>query len=252
MQVLEDIPDNQLFLASVVAGSLLEMIRTSVLYPLSTVKVRVQARKPESTDKERRPWEQFGAAWRTTFEEITRGDLYAGIVPSLLITVPASGVYAGMKEVSRRELARAARFLAVQHLLPDDAAAAALVVSLLAAFIADVAALAVRTPGDVLALRLQVFGEVNVRSDLSNWAKDSVALLRPMVLTDVPFLLGRIFLTAAVTTGGENLGRYEFETVAIGERRRVRAGPFSPRRHAHARLPTPPCRTSPQPACARF
>ena len=38
-----------------------------------------------------------------------------------------------------------------------------------------------------------------------------------MILTDIPFFMGRVFLNAAVTTSGENLGRYEFETITIGE-----------------------------------
>ena len=88
-------------------------------------------------------------------------------------------------------------------------------INLLAAFIADVGSLAVRTPADVLSLRLQVFGRTNIRSDFGDWAKDSVALLPAMILTDVPYLLSRIFLNAAITTSGENLGRYEVETIAI-------------------------------------
>ena len=56
-----------------------------------------------------------------------------------------------------------------------------------------------------------------MRSDFTNWAKDSFLLLPSMIKTDVPFLLSRIFLNAAVTTSGENLGRYEFETIGVGE-----------------------------------
>ena len=44
-----------------------------------------------------------------------------------------------------------------------------------------------------------------------------MALLPSMILTDLPFLLSRIFLNAAITTQGENLGQYELETIAIGE-----------------------------------
>ena len=36
-------------------------------------------------------------------------------------------------------------------------------------------------------------------------------------IISVPFLLSRIFLNAAVTTSGENLGRYEVETIGVGE-----------------------------------
>jgi len=115
----------------------------------------------------------------------------------------------------------AVQFQALRNLFPGDAAASsyysALVVNLLAAFVADIASLAIRTPADVLALRLQVFGNNNVKSDYTDWAKDSVALLPAMLITDRPFLLSCIFLNAAITTRGENLGRYELETITIGE-----------------------------------
>mmetsp|Transcript_27347 Transcript_27347/g.57744 ORF Transcript_27347/g.57744 Transcript_27347/m.57744 type:complete len:671 (+) Transcript_27347:88-2100(+) len=220
LRVLKSIPDNQLFLASVFAGSITEIIRTSLLYPLSTVKARVQARTSRRSNRKRSAARKLRVSWLTAVHEIKRGDWYAGILPSLLITVPASGVYSGMKEVSRRAISMAIHFQVFQNLFPGDDAAAssyysALVVNLLAAFVADIASVAIRTPADVLALRLQVFGNANVRSDFGNWAKDSVALLPSMILTDVPFLLSRIFLNAAITTSGENLGQYEFETIGI-------------------------------------
>ncbi len=105
-----------------------------------------------------------------------------------------------------------------QNVLPHDENASvysALVVSLLAAFVADIASLALRTPADVLSLRLQVFGGTNVNSDLSSWLKDSIALLPAMIVTDTPYLLSRIFLNAAILTGGENLGKYEVETIVV-------------------------------------
>eukprot|EP00584_Thalassiosira_punctigera_P008853 CAMPEP_0172544626 /NCGR_PEP_ID=MMETSP1067-20121228/14734_1 /TAXON_ID=265564 ORGANISM="Thalassiosira punctigera, Strain Tpunct2005C2" /NCGR_SAMPLE_ID=MMETSP1067 /ASSEMBLY_ACC=CAM_ASM_000444 /LENGTH=625 /DNA_ID=CAMNT_0013331221 /DNA_START=281 /DNA_END=2159 /DNA_ORIENTATION=+ len=220
MQVLKSIPNDQLFLASVLAGGLTEMIRTSLLHPLSTIKARVQARTSRSAGRTRPLPRKLKATWSTALYEAKRGDLYAGIAPSLLVAVPASGVYSGMKEVSRRAFSMAIRLQAIQSLFPaDDGAASsyysALVVNLLAAFVADIAALVVRTPADVLTLRLQVFGDTNVKSDFGSWAKDSVALLPAMILTDIPFLLSRIFLNAAITTSGENLGRYELETITI-------------------------------------
>ena len=36
-----------------------------------------------------------------------------------------------------------------------------------------------------------------------------------MIICDIPFLLSRIFLNAAITTQGENLGKYEAETIAV-------------------------------------
>ena len=222
VKVLKSIPSEQLFLASVFAGSLTEMIRTCLLYPLSTVKARVQARTVRGSANRKRPMlRKLRVTWLTFLYETKRGDWYAGILPTILITVPASGVYSGAKEVSRRAFSMAIQFQVIQNLFPGDADASsyysALVVNLLAAFVADVASLAIRTPADVLALRLQVFGDNNVKSDYTDWAKDSLALLPAMLLTDIPFLLSRIFLNAAITTSGENLGRYEFETIVIGE-----------------------------------
>lgn len=223
LRVLKEIPNEQLFVASVFAGSLTEIIRTSILYPLSTVKSRVQARKSRSSNRKRPLLRKLRITWLTFAYEAKRGDWYAGLLPSMLITVPASGVYSGAKEVSKRAFSMAIQVQLVQNLFTGDAATSsyysALVVNLLAAFVADIAALAIRTPADVLSLRLQVFGDNNVRSDFGSWAKDSVALLPAMLLTDLPFLLSRIFLNAAITTSGENLGRYEVETITIGEYR---------------------------------
>lgn len=219
VQVLKSIPDDQLFVASVVAGSLTEVIRTTLLYPLSTVKARVQARSLRSTNRKRKLLRKLKVTWLTFFYETKKGGLYAGVIPSLLITVPASGVYAGTKEVSRRAFSMAIPY--IDTVLPhhDESTSIAyfnaLIVSLLAAFVADIAALALRTPADVLSLRLQVFGDTNVNSDLSSWLKDSIALLPSMIVCDIPFLLSRIFLNAAILTSGENLGTYEVETIVV-------------------------------------
>jgi uncharacterized protein (UPF0254 family) len=217
-KVLKQIPDDQLFIASVLAGSVTEVIRTTLLYPLSTIKARVQARSLRSTNRKRKLLRKLKVTWLTFVYETKRGELYAGILPSLLITVPASGVYAGTKEVSRRAFTMAIPF--VENLLPHGENNATvvystLVVSLLAAFVADIVSLALRTPADVLSLRLQVFGDKNVNSDLSSWARDSFALLPSMILCDIPYLLSRIFLNAAITTSSDNLSKYEVETVAV-------------------------------------
>ena len=222
LQVLKSIPNEQLFAASVFAGSLTESVRVLLLYPLSTVKARVQARTSRSgTNRKRSLKRKLKLSWLTFLYETKRGDWYDGILPSLLITVPASGVYSGAKEVSRRAFSMAFQLQLIQNLFPagdDDVVSSyysALVVNLMAAFVADIAALAIRTPADVLALRLQVFGKSNVKSDFGNWAKDSFALLPSMIICDIPFLLSRIFLNAAITTQGENLGKYEAETIAV-------------------------------------
>eukprot|EP00804_Cyclotella_cryptica_P017267 CCRYP_016827-RA/>CCRYP_016827-RA protein AED:0.02 eAED:0.02 QI:0/-1/0/1/-1/1/1/0/425 len=221
LKVLKEIPDDQLFEASVLAGSITEIVRSTVTYPLGTVKARVQARRSKSIGL-RRPrslLRKFRITWLTFVFETKRGNLYAGILPTLLIAIPASGVYSGVKEVSRRAFSMGIQSQAVQSIFPSDGELSsyvrALSANLLSALVADVASLAVRTPADVLALRLQVFGRSNVRSDFTDWAKDSVLLLPAMVLTDLPYLMSRIFLNAAITTSGDNLGKYEVETIFI-------------------------------------
>lgn len=219
MKVLKEIPNDQLFTASVIAGSLTEIIRTTVTYPLKTVKTRVQARTLRSTNRNRPLLRKVKVTWLTFVYETKRGDWYAGILPTLLVTIPASGVYSGVKEVSRRAFSLAIQIQLIQNYFPDNAVSSsyfkALIVNLLAALVADVASLVVRTPADILALRLQVFGANNVRSDFGEWAKDSLLLLPAMISTDLPYLMSRILLNAAVTTSGENLGRYELETIII-------------------------------------
>ncbi|KAL7524227.1 hypothetical protein ACHAWF_000873, partial [Thalassiosira exigua] len=209
-KVLKSIPNDQIFIALVLAGSLTEMIRAGLLYPLSTVKARVQARTLRSTNRRRPRLRKLRVTWLTFLYESKRGDLYSGIIPSLL-------VYSGAKEVARRAFSMTIQFQVVQNLFPGDSTTASyystLIVNLLAAFVADIASLAIRTPADVLTLRLQVFGRSNVKSDFGNWAKDSLALLVPMILTDIPFLLSCIFLNAAITASGENLGRTPFDVV---------------------------------------
>ena len=232
-KVLKTIPNEQLFVASVLAGSVTEIARAMLLYPLSTIKSRVQARKRKSSrrinnrrGRKRKLRNTLRVTWLTFLHETKRGDLYAGLLPTLLVSAPSSGVYSGAKELSKRALSivivHSSQISSLYNLPPLPGPSLSpyvgtLVVNLLSAFVADIAALAIRTPADVLSLRLQVFGRTNVRSDFGDWARDSVALLPAMIVTDTPLLLSRIFLNAAITTSGENLGRYEFETIAIGE-----------------------------------
>ena len=222
LQVLKEIPDDQLFEASVLAGAVTEMIRSTLTYPLSTVKARVQSRRSMSIGRKgkgRSLFRKLKVTWLTFVFEMKRGNLFAGILPTLLITIPASGVYSGVKEVSRRAIVIGIQSQVVSSMFTDDSEWSSYVkvlsVNLLSSLIADVASLAARTPADVLALRRQVFGRSNVRSDYTDWAKDSVLLLPAMIITDLPYLMSRIFLNAAITTSGENLGRYEFDTIIV-------------------------------------
>lgn len=221
LKVLKQIPDDQLFEASVLAGSLTEMVRSTLAYPLGTVKARVQSRRSMSIGRRRNRTllRKLKVTWLTFVHETKRGNLYAGILPTLLITIPASGVYSGVKEVSRRAIAMGMQSQFAASIFNDDSELTSylkvLSINLLSVLIADVASLAVRTPADVLALRRQVFGRSNVRSDYTDWLKDSALLLPAMIITDLPYLISRILLNAAISTSGENLGRYELETIII-------------------------------------
>jgi len=183
ISVLKEIPNDQLFVASVLAGSLTEAVRTVMLYPLATVKARVQARKSRSARAKRSLPRKVKMTFLSLFFEVKKGSLYAGLLPTLLVTVPASGVYSGTKEVSRRTLSALIHYQIFQAFLAqgDNEAISVVFINLLAAFIADVAALAIRTPADVLALRLQVFGRDNIKSDFSSWLGDSLSLLPGML-----------------------------------------------------------------------
>lgn len=161
LKVLKEIPDDQLFEASVIAGSVTEMVRSTLAYPLGTVKARVQSRRSMSIGRRRNRTllRKLKVTWLTFVYETKRGNLYAGILPTLLITIPASGVYSGVKEVSRRAIAMGMQSQFVASIFNDNSELTSYVkvlsVNLLSVLIADVASLAVRTPADVLALRRQ-------------------------------------------------------------------------------------------------
>ena len=233
--VIKDIPDSELILAATVAGSIIEMGRTTLLYPLSTVKTRIQARQQEQQKSKQslrrkmerlsstssssmiRPQQQNAMNGNLTISEISaknsinaisynvsplpsnktstlnvtnnnnnnnnilspqsskddqpkskrkktetslrrrlrvlqlnirrhtaEGNLYAGLLPSLLVSVPATGVYYSVRDVTKRALSVS------DGLILDDS-----VITLLGALNADVISLMIRTPADALAARLQ-------------------------------------------------------------------------------------------------
>lgn len=208
---VKKIPNSQLLLAGVVAGSITEIVRISLLYPLDTVKNRIQAdprhRKARTV---KRKVQALGLNFLRKFRE---GDLYAGIVPAVLVSVPSSGVYCGIRDVTKRILAGEGGILSA---LPHGSAGP-VIVSLVGAVVADVASLAVRTPVDVLALRLQVGRATGdeAGTDLREALGDGWARLPTVIKTDLPYLLSRIALNYAVLTGTEGLGRYSVVTVTV-------------------------------------
>jgi len=139
------IPNSELLLASIVAGSATSIIRDGLLYPLSTIKNRIQAQKisREKANMEISFQNIFDEFWM----QVQQPNLFAGVVPSLLVTVPSAGAYFGVRDVSARLL---------QQTIQTPSRFDDLAVSVIGALIADVIALVVRTPVDVLALRKQI------------------------------------------------------------------------------------------------
>jgi len=201
-----EIPNSQLLAAAVLAGSATEILRTAVLHPLSTLKTRTMANPRHR--KARTLKRKLQVLLLSIRRSINEGQLYAGLAPSLLVTVPASGVYCGVRDVANRLLHGP-----IDGLSPF----ADIEVALLAAFIADVAALIVRTPADVLTLRLQVQRMMpnQTRVDYGEALRDATNLLPAAIVTDVPYLLMRLAGNWLVTRGNEGLAQYEIETIAV-------------------------------------
>ena len=242
-QVIKDIPNSELLTAAIVAGSAVEMMRTAFLYPLQTLKARIQTdgshvrlrrrhrhhrRHPTSylhTLRRRLRILRLNAA-----RHVREGNLYAGLLPSLLVSVPATGVYYGARDITRRMLS-AGGAAAGADALGDVALAVA------AAFVADVVSLVFRTPADTLALRLQVASAQNqvrrdgddvavaeqladaledarIEKEVGNWFVESLERLPAVIATDLPYLLSRIALNGAILqTTGTDIGHYEIATL---------------------------------------
>jgi len=256
-RVIKDIPNTELLTAAVIAGSAVEMSRSALLYPLLTLKTRIQndVNHRQST----RNVTKFNLKRRLQILRLNakrhfdEGNLYAGIVPSLLVSVPATGVYYGVRDVSKRAIA-----------MLTPLGINSVQTAVIAAFLADVVSLMVRTPADALAIRLQVAtgeearnltvcddvdekdgnntgiagsvlrnssaigndGEVcdvseeavaaAVEAKVGNWFVESIERLPAVILTDLPYLLSRIAINKALIGGYVDIGRYEATVVATG------------------------------------
>ena len=200
------IPNEQLLASAIVAGSITEVVRTAVLYPLSTVKTRIQA---NPTNRSGRTWKRRIQALYISLLRATRqGDLFAGLGTSLAVTVPAAGVYYGVRDVSNRLLSGP---------LGNISPFASIEIALLSAFAADVISVALRTPADVYILRRQV-AQMMPNSTSFGWEdsiRDGVSVLPAAIVTDLPYLLLRLFGSWLITQGNEGLVTYEFETVIV-------------------------------------
>ena len=232
-QMVESIPDSKLFLASIIAGSVTEIVRTVVLYPITTIKSRAQYKPPSTSSigmvlNIKSPWmndqtfRMGGVNGQVEYdtnqtlilntEEYDRNsttmcttnqtdkihinetamtsaiavpienddtplqskrmsNLYSGILPQLIATVPACGIYFAVRDVTKREFTKTLDFSSSivtttattttttssysfplsSFLKIDD-----LSLTLFSVFLADVFSLAIKTPALTLSTRKQI------------------------------------------------------------------------------------------------
>jgi hypothetical protein len=233
-KVIKDISNEELLTAAILAGSAMEMTRTMLLYPLQTLKSRVQAdinKRRRRTQQNSRPClhlrRRIKILQLNAQRHFREKNLYAGLFPSIAVAVPATGVYYGVRDVTKR-------MLGPLPFLSDLSS------SLMAVLVAEVVSLMVRTPADTLALRLQVAtgkeekleklleeeggwdeGEADdlakayVNDRVGNWLVESFERLPAAVLTDLPYLLVRLVLNKAFLRGGSvDIGHYELTSLA--------------------------------------
>ncbi|GKY97555.1 hypothetical protein MPSEU_000713700 [Mayamaea pseudoterrestris] len=234
-RTIRKISDSELLVAAIVAGSMVEMARTSLLYPLLTLKNRIQADIKKGT-RTRMKWGKTKRLhikrranilkWNA-IRHFREGKLYAGLIPSLLVTVPATGVYFGVRDIARRSLNSVPG-------LGDVTTAVS------AALVADVVALIISTPADALAVRLQVAtgkkkrnknetkeeNEEAVRKQVGIWFRESLERLPAVALTDLPYLLSRVALNRYLLHGSVDLAHYELTTIATALLCAVLTTPF--------------------------
>jgi hypothetical protein len=199
------------------------MARTTLLYPLLTLENRIQAdiKTRMRTRMKRGKIKRLHLKRRVkiikwnTIRHYREGKLYAGLFPSLLVSVPATGVYYGVRDVSRRALTAVPGMGDITNAVS-------------AAFIADVVSLMIRAPADTLAIRLQVAtgqesrvsNETQQEADdaverkVGNWFVESLERLPALILTDLPYLLSRIALNRWLIHGSIDLGRYELIAIS--------------------------------------
>ena len=189
-QVIKEISQEELFVAATVAGSVTEIFRTSLLYPLQTVKTRIQSDQHKYLRKPPPLVEQFKSLGTNVKKHVEEGNLYAGMTPTLLVSVPATGIYYGARDVSKR-------MLSMMPMLPD------VWVAVIGALIADIVSLSFRTPADALAVRRQA-----QNSTVGDWVGDSIRRLPMIIATDLPFLLSKVILNKCFIQGQLNVGEY--------------------------------------------
>jgi len=198
-QVVKKIPNSELLVAATAAGAVTEMVRTSLLYPLQTVKVRLQADRNGNLFKDQEPREipslseQLKTLGSNIKQKIDDGDLYAGLSPTLLVSVPATGIYYGVRDVAKRLL----------FMTPLDATT----IAVAGALVGDVVSLCFRVPSDALAIRLQTQNDDDDAA-LGDWLGDAFRRLPMVILTDLPYLASKIVLNKSLIQGSMSVSEY--------------------------------------------
>jgi hypothetical protein len=213
--VIREIPNIEVLTAGIMAGSIVDIARTPLLYPIETVKARIQADNTVRSVKYAK-WKKGIKLQRriqivglTLKRRILEGNLYTGMAKTLLVSVPATGVYFGVRDVTKRFLNKA---LKTPSKLDDIA------ISITGAFAADVMSLMIRTPADAFALRKRVATPAEQEQDteeeiVGDWFGDSLKRLPTVVATDLPYLLTKVALNGFIVHGDETIGRYELITI---------------------------------------
>jgi Mitochondrial carrier protein len=188
--VVKQISNGELLVAATIAGAATSFARDALLYPLSTIKTRIQTDVHRYSAEPLNLQDRFINLGRNVRRHVQEGDVYAGITPTLLISVPATGVYFGVRDVTKR-------VLGMMPFLND------VEIILIAAFCADVVSLCFRTPADALVVRLQ-----DQQSNVGDWVGDSLKRLPGVIITDLPYLLSKIFLGRQFIHGSLSIDRY--------------------------------------------
>ncbi|GAX25849.1 hypothetical protein FisN_6Hh113 [Fistulifera solaris] len=225
-KIIKNTTDSEVLIAAVIAGTVVEMARTSLLYPLLTLKTRVQTdinRRQRKVQKRLRLRRRLRVLESNIVRHFKEGNLYAGLMPTLMVTAPATGLYYGIRDISERTFAPLP--------IPE------LYVAVAAAFLGSVVSIAFRSPVDALSARLQVATgeegkhhfimesvederieqeerEERVREKVGNWFLESMERLPALVVTEIPYLISRIVLNGLFIQGTLNLGHYELVAVS--------------------------------------
>jgi hypothetical protein len=225
--VIREFTNTELLIAGIAAGASIDVIRSFLLYPIATVKARIQAasnRMPRVQAKMTplRLKRRLLVLFLNIRRMVDEGKLYAGLAPTLLASVPATGIYFGARDVTKRLLNKM-----IEHPTRYEEIG----IALTGALVGDIVSLAARTPLDVLALRRQVASGEDPDEDeedleVGDWVGDSIARLPAVIATDLPYLLSRITFNMVIAHGDEDIARYEVIAISTALACAILTTPF--------------------------